>query len=96
MLDNKDAAKVYDTILSIPGMNEVIKIDFKISRKNVLLLSNVIERGLFAKDDGDGGMLLGTIPKEVLQELTAISADCLQKAGLTELSEKLKSLNSKS
>ena len=26
-------AKVYDTILSIPGMNETVKIDMRISRK---------------------------------------------------------------
>ncbi len=44
MLTTNDVAKVYDnyikvygTILSIPGMNETVKIDLKISRKNVLL-----------------------------------------------------------
>ncbi len=94
MLNSTDAGKVFDTILSIPGMNEVVKIDFKISRKNVLLLSSVIERGLSAKDD-DKSNLLDIVPKDSLQELTAFAVDCLQKAGLTELNEKLKSLNSK-
>jgi len=42
MLTTSDVAKVYDTILGIPGMNEMVKIDMKISRKNVLLLHSVI------------------------------------------------------
>ena len=93
MLNSSDAAKVFDTILSIPGMNEAVKIDFKISRKNVLLLCSVIERGLSA--DGDKSNLLEAVPKDDLKELSAFTVDCLQKAGLTDLNEKLKLLNSK-
>lgn len=93
-MNTNDAAKVYDTILSIPGMNETVKIDLKISRKNVLLLSSVIECGLSAKE-GEKSALLEIVPADSLQELTALSADCLQKAGLTELNEKLKVLSAK-
>lgn len=92
MFTTNDVAKVYDTILSIPGMNEVVKIDLKISRKNVLLLNQVIERGLSAKDDDKSSALLGNIPEESLLELKNLSEECLQKAGLIELSEKLKAL----
>lgn len=96
MLTTNDVAKVYDTILSIPGMNETVKIDLKISRKNVLLLNHVIERGLLAKDDEKNPGLLSSVPEENLQELKTLADDCLQKAGLNELSEKLNSLgNSK-
>lgn len=91
MLTTNDVAKVYDTILSIPGMNETVKIDFKISRKNVLLLNSVIKRGLNAKDDDKSLNLLGSIPEETLKELSSLADDCLTKAGLTELSEKLNS-----
>ena len=35
MLTTNDIAQVYDTILSIPGMNETVRIDMEISRKNV-------------------------------------------------------------
>ena len=91
MLTTNDVAKVYDTILSIPGMNETVKIDFKISRKNVLLLNSVIKRGLSSKDDEKSLNLLGSIPEETLKELSALADDCLTKAGLTELSEKLNS-----
>lgn len=58
MLTTNDLAKVYDTILSIPGMNETVKIDMKISRKNVLLLNSVIKRGLNTKDDDKSTNLL--------------------------------------
>ena len=93
MLTTNDVAKVYDTILSIPGMNETVKIDLKISRKNVLLLNSVIKRGLSLKDDDKSPTLLGSIPEETLKELSAFADDCLTKAGLTELSEKLSSLS---
>ncbi|MBN8718016.1 MAG: hypothetical protein J0H85_01115 [Sediminibacterium magnilacihabitans] len=93
MLTTTDVAKVYDTILSIPGMNETVKIDMRISRKNALLLNSVIKRGLAAKDDDKSSNLLANIPAESLQELNALADDCLTKAGLTELSEKLNSLS---
>jgi hypothetical protein len=93
MLTTNDVAKVYDTILSIPGMNETVKIDMKISRKNVLLLNSVIKRGLNTKDDDKPTNLLGSVPPETLQELRFFAEDCLTKAGLTELSEKLNSLS---
>lgn len=93
MLTTNDVAKVYDTILSIPGMNEAVKIDCKISRRNILLLNRVIERGLSVKEDNKSSHLLDTIPEEALQELRDFSVSCLQKAGLVELNEKLHSLN---
>ena len=92
MFTTNDVAKVYDTILSIPGMNEVVKIDLRISRKNVLLLNQVIERGLSAKDDDKSSVLLGNVLEESLLELKNLSEECLQKAGLIELSEKLQAL----
>ena len=92
-MTTNDVARVYDTILSIPGMNETVKIDLKISRKNVLLLNSVIERGLTAKDDDKSSNLLNSVPEESLKELRAFSSDCLHKAGLIELSEKLSVLN---
>lgn len=93
MFTTNDVAKVYDTILSIPGMNEVVKIDLKISRKNVLLLNQVIERGLTDKNDDKSSALLSNMPEESLLELKNLSDECLQKAGLIELSEKLKALS---
>lgn len=93
MMTTNDVARIYDTILSIPGMNETVKIDVRISRKNVLLLNSVIERGLDIKEDDKSSGLLNNISKENLDELRAFAADCLQKAGLVELSEKLNMLS---
>ena len=83
-------AKVFDTVLSIPGMNDNVKIQLTIPRKNVLLLSKVIERGLNIKDSAEESNILDIAPKETLQELTAISDELLKKAGLIEMNEKLK------
>ena len=51
MLSKNDLAKLYDTVLSIPGMNQTVKVDLKIPRKNVLLLSKIIQRGLAPASD---------------------------------------------
>nr|WP_072974961.1 hypothetical protein [Flavobacterium saccharophilum] len=93
MMTTNDVAKVFDTVLSIPGMNDVVKIDLKISRKNVLLLNHVIERGLSVNDNDKPSILMTSIPDENLQELRFFGDECLQKAGLIELSEKLKTLS---
>ncbi|UCS95223.1 hypothetical protein KZP23_09535 [Echinicola marina] len=92
MLTTNDVAKVYDTILSIPGMNDTVKIDLRISRKNVLLLTHVIERGLALKDDEKSEGLLSSVPEESLEELKTIADQYLEKSGLIELSEKLNGL----
>jgi hypothetical protein len=92
MAETNVFAQVLETILSIPGMMETVKIDLKISRKNALLLSNIIDRGLSAKGDEKDGGLLANIAKETLEELQGIGNECLEKAGLVELSNKLKSL----
>jgi hypothetical protein len=82
--------KVFDTILSIPGMNDNVKIQLSIPRKNVLLLSKVVERGLTVKNDSETNNILDIAPKETVQELNAISDELLKKAGLIEMNEKLK------
>ncbi len=89
-----DIAQVYDTILSIPSMNETVKIDLKITRKNVLLLNRVIERGLALTQGNKPFHLLGIMPEDTLPELRLLADDCLKKARLIEMSEKLKSFNS--
>ncbi|MCR4032131.1 MULTISPECIES: hypothetical protein [Flavobacterium] len=88
MLTENDAAQVFDTIMSIPGMNEPVRIDLKISRKNVLLLHHVIERGL-QQSDSSPSVLLKRTAEENISELRQLSADCLGRAGLAELNEKL-------
>lgn len=87
-----DVAKIYDTVLSIPGMNEEVKVHFKTSRKNLLLLNKVIERGIHGKESDDKSVsILDTVPKETVEELAGIAVQLLGKAGLLEMNEKLKS-----
>ncbi|WP_107828004.1 hypothetical protein ABZR88_16820 [Mucilaginibacter yixingensis] len=86
--------KVYETLLCSPGMNEAVKIDVKVSRKAILLLSSVLDRNMNA-DNPNIKELLELVPAEDITELETFAQDCLKKAGLTELNEKVKSLQAK-
>jgi len=92
MLQKNDMARIYETVLCMPGMNENVKVNLQTSRKNLLLLNKVIERGLNGRDSDDKAVsILDIIPKESLQELGAIAAELLNKSGLSEMNEKLRS-----
>ena len=93
MLAKADWGKVYETVLSTPGMNDTVKIALIIPRKNVLLLSKIIERGLSVKGTDDKlHNVPDMIPEENLQELLLIASELLEKAGLTLMNQKLQSL----
>ncbi|WP_343606268.1 hypothetical protein [Fluviicola sp.] len=94
MAETNVIAQVLETILSIPGMVETVRIDLRITRKNALLLSNVIDRGLAPNADEIDGGILANVGKEALEELRAVAREFLEKAGLIDLSEKLKVLRS--
>jgi hypothetical protein len=96
MIAKFDLAKMYETVLSIPGMNEKVRIDFKIPLKNVLILSKAIERGLLGKETDDlSPDLMDLVSRETTEEIMGISTEILQKAGLLELNEKLKRMAEK-
>lgn len=84
--------KVYDTVLSSPGMNEMIKVDLRINRKTILLLNQVINRGLNNRPQGQEYGLPEIAPEEIIQDLFQLAETCLQKGELTELSAKLNEL----
>lgn len=96
MLTTNEVAQVFDTILSSPGMNEAVRIDLRISRKNVLLLNHIIERGLSSNGEEGSLSVFAAASGDTLEELKTLANDCLQKAGLVELSEKLAQLNASS
>jgi len=95
MLSTKDVAIVYETLLSSPGMNDGVKIDLRMTRKMALMLTRVIEAGLTLKDEAAQSGLLQIADKETMEGLKNISGDILQKAGLTEMNDKLMSLPGK-
>jgi hypothetical protein len=84
---------VYETLLCSPGMNEAVKIDLKVSRKTILLLNSLIENGIGDKETTPAG-LIGLIPEKDREELKNFGDECLKKAGLQELNEKIKTLKS--
>jgi len=92
MKDQNYVAMVLDTVLASPGMKDTVKIDLKISRKNVLLLNHVITHGLASNGDDQSNAFLASIPEESKQELKAVADECLQKADLVEFSEKLSAI----
>jgi len=95
MLSTKDVAIIYETLLSSPGMNDTVKLSLTIQRKSILLLTKVIEAGLGVKEENGQGGLLAAINNEVKEELKAVVSDLLKKAGLTEMNDKLSSLQTK-
>ncbi len=95
MLSTKDVAIIYETLLTSPGMNDSVKIDLRMPRKNVLLLTKLIELGLELKDDTSQNGLLSAFTNDILGEVKNITGDLLSKAGLTETYNKLNSLHSK-
>lgn len=86
---------VYETLLTSPGMNDEVKINLRIPRKNVLLLSKLIEAGLTNKSSNESDGLFAVVSGNTFEEIKAIATDILNKAGLTETYSKLVALQNK-
>lgn len=95
MLSVKEVSIVYETLLSSPGMGEAVKITLHIPRKQVLLLSKIIEVGIAAKNENGQSGILNVMDESITSELLGLSEDILRKAGLTEMNEKLNGLQAK-
>jgi hypothetical protein len=95
MLSKNDAAVVYETLLTSPGMNDDVKISIRIPRKNVLILSKILELGLSAKNGTDSDSFFTVVNGSTIEEIKTISADLLAKAGLTDTYNRLNNLQSK-
>lgn len=90
MITKEEVARLFETVLAVPSMNESVKIDLKITRTNALLLSNILERGLSKDNDDQSFNLLEIVSKENLLELRSFADECLKKANMTEFRDKLK------
>ena len=88
----KEKSKVFEMVLSSPGMAENCKISFKMSRQNVLVLGRLIESGILDSKSSFEDEILGALPEESAAEFKIIHEEILKKAGLTDFYEKLKLL----
>jgi len=89
---NKEKSKIFETVLSSPGMTEKCKIVLMLSRQNILLLSRLIESGLLTDEQAFDDEIIAALPKESVEEFKAIHEEILRKSDLTEFYERLKSL----
>lgn len=89
---SKEKSKVYETVLSSPGMNEKCKISLHISRQNIILLGRLIEAGLLNGKNGFDDELVTVLSKESLEEFKAIHEEILRKADLNDFYQRLKAL----
>lgn len=89
---NKEKSKIFETILTSPGMTEKCKVVLQLSRQNVLLLTRLIEVGLLTKDSPIQDAIILAFPKESMEELKVIHEEILRKAELTEFYERFRVL----
>ena len=69
---NKEKSKIFETVLSSPGMNEKCKINLMISRQNILLLSRLIEAGLLTDKDNFEDEIISALPVQSVEEFKGI------------------------
>ena len=89
---NKEKSKIFETVLSSPGMNEKCKINLMMSRQNILLLSRLIEAGLLTDKNPFDDEIIAALPKDSLEEFKSIHEEILRKGELTEFYDRLKLL----
>ena len=87
----KEKMKIYEAVLSSPGMEDNVKIDFRISRKNILLISRIIEHGLSVDENKDE--IFVQLPNENTEEIQKVREEMLRKGKLNEFDIKLKALS---
>ena len=84
--------KIFETVLSSPGMSEKCKVVLQLSRQHILLLARLLEAGLSPQNKALGDEVLAELPKETMEELWEVHAELLSKSDLTGFYERLKLL----
>lgn len=87
-----DRMKVFETVLSSPGMTETCKVALSPSRQTILVLCRIIEQNLEAKGGAGEDEFLSFLPAESLNELKQISEELLRRGGLVDFYQRLKAL----
>lgn len=82
---------LFETLLTSPGMADVVKLDLKLTRRAALLLATAVQAGLAsAKTESS---LLTFTEAATNGELSEIVEAVLEKAGLTQTNQKLSALS---
>jgi hypothetical protein len=84
--------KIFETILSSPGMQESCKIVLNPTRQTILVLARLIENGVERKQAKDADEMISFLPEGSLHDLKMISEELLNKGGLVDFYEHLKQL----
>jgi hypothetical protein len=92
MLSVKDVSMVFETLLATPGMNDAVKISQKMTRKQILLLSKLVEVGLNNHQEEGKMSILSFADERTISELRAFSVELLKMAGLTEMNDRINTL----
>jgi hypothetical protein len=93
MLTAKEVTLLYETLLANSWMEQQVRIDLRLSRRNVLALSKLIELGITEENRAEDSLLLATLREADI--LAGLPADLRKKADLTEMYEKLIALVAK-
>jgi len=91
-VNKNEKTMIFETILSGPGMEELVKVALPLSRKNILVLCRMIEQELVANHETPSERFFGIFGTEVCEEFEALHKSILNKAGLENFYAKLKSL----
>ena len=86
MLTQKEFAKIYDTVLQSPGMDEMVKLDLRMKRRDILLLSQIAETGIASQDTG------ALFSRETIEGVKSAVNEMMEKGKLIEFNERLKQL----
>ena len=81
---SKEKSKVFQTILSSPGMNKKCKVNLTLSRQNILQLSRLIEAGLLTDKNPFNDEIIAALPEGSLTEFKTIHEEILKKVELTD------------
>ena len=84
--------KIFETILSSPGMQESCKIVLNPTRQTILVLARMIENYMEKGEGKEKDELISFLPETSLNELKSISEELLKKGGLVDFYEHLKQL----
>ena len=89
---NKEKSKIFQTVLSSPGMIEKCKVNLMMSRQNILILSRLIEAGLLTEKNPFDDEIIASLAADSLIEFKSIHEEILRKGELTEFYDRLKML----